>query len=48
VPLSDRVVTMGGGRITGEEDGGRRAPLAALPAEEPSPDRGTMGAWHVA
>ena len=48
VPLSDRVVTMGGGRITGEEDGGRRARLAALPAEERSPDRGTMGAWHVA
>ena len=48
VPLSDRVVTLGGGRITGEEDGGRRARLAALPAEERSPDRGTMGAWHVA
>ena len=48
VPLSDRVVTMGGGRITGEEGGGRRAQLAALPAEEPTPDRGTMGAWHVA
>jgi ABC-type multidrug transport system ATPase subunit len=48
VPLSDRVLTMGGGRITGEEQGGRRAPLSAVPAVEPSPDRGTMGVWHVA
>jgi ABC-type multidrug transport system ATPase subunit len=48
VPLSDRVVAMGGGRITGEEAGGRRARLSAVPATETSPDRGTMGAWHVA
>jgi ABC-type multidrug transport system ATPase subunit len=48
VPLSDRVVAMGGGRITGEEAGGRRTRLSAVPAPETSPDRGTMGAWHVA
>ena len=48
VPLSDRVLTMGGGRVTGEEQGGRRAPLSAVPTVEPSPDRGTRGAWHVA
>jgi heme ABC exporter ATP-binding subunit CcmA len=48
VPLSDRVVTMSGGRVTGEEAGGRRAPLKAVPAAESPPVRGTMGAWHVA
>jgi heme ABC exporter ATP-binding subunit CcmA len=48
VPLSDRVVVMGGGRITGEEPGGRRAYLSAVPAAESPPNRGTMGAWHVA
>jgi heme ABC exporter ATP-binding subunit CcmA len=44
IPLSDRVASMGGGRITGEEAGGRRAALAALPGPGP----GTIGAWHVA
>jgi len=48
VPLSDRVVVMSGGRITGTEEGGRRPPLTALPAAEPPPDQGTMGTWHVA
>jgi len=48
VPLSDRVLTMGGGRVTGEEAGGRRVPLTAVPAVEQPPGRGTMGAWHVA
>src|ERR1700722_5535526 len=37
VPLADRVVSMGGGRVTGDEPGGRRAPLTAVP-----------GASHVA
>src|SRR6202789_4582735 len=32
VPLSDRVATMTGGRVTGEEPGGRRATLAAVHA----------------
>src|SRR3984957_5259122 len=52
IPLSDRGVVRGGGRITGSDVGGRRAPssapLSALPAAELPPDRGTMGAWHVA
>jgi len=53
VPLSDRVVTMSGGRITSTTDGGRRAPLSALPANDPPaaespPSADTMGAWHVA
>ncbi len=47
VPLADRVVSMAGGRVTGEEKGGRRAPLAAVPsavgAEGP-----TVKAHHVA
>jgi heme ABC exporter ATP-binding subunit CcmA len=48
VPLSDRVVVMSGGRITGEEDGGRGAQLSALPAVDSPPGPGTMGTWHVA
>ena len=48
VPLSDRVVTMGGGRVTAEEPGGRRARLAAVPADEQAPGAGSMGASHVA
>jgi ABC-type sulfate/molybdate transport systems ATPase subunit len=48
IPLSDRVVVMSGGRITGNEEGGRRSPLSALPAVEPPPGQGTMGTWHVA
>jgi heme ABC exporter ATP-binding subunit CcmA len=34
VPLADRVVTMAGGRMAAEQRGGRRAPLAALGAED--------------
>ncbi len=48
VSLADRVVTMGGGRVTGEEPGGRRVTLTAVPA--PGPDEASRdgGAWHVA
>jgi heme ABC exporter ATP-binding subunit CcmA len=48
VPLADRVVAMGGGRVTGEEPGGRRANLTAVPAEESDAAPGSMEAWHVA
>jgi heme ABC exporter ATP-binding subunit CcmA len=51
VPLADRVVAMKGGRISGEEPGGRRATLAAVPevpAVESAAPRDSMGAWHVA
>jgi heme ABC exporter ATP-binding subunit CcmA len=47
IPLSDRVVVMGGGRIASEEPGGRRR-LSALPAEESATGEGSMGSWHVA
>ena len=47
VPLADRVVTMGGGRVTGEEKGGRRASLTAVPAADVG-RRGALGATHVA
>ena len=39
VPLADRVVTMGGGRVTGEEKGGRRASLTAVPTGDRSRHR---------
>ena len=48
VPLADRVVTMGGGRVTAEEPGCRRATLTAVPAPVPDEVGGTMGASHVA
>ena len=48
VPLSDRVVVMGGGRVTSDRPGGRRPNLSALPAADSPPEPGTMGAWHVA
>jgi heme ABC exporter ATP-binding subunit CcmA len=48
VPLSDRVVAMTGGRVTGEEAGGRRPALAAVPAADSAAAPGTMGTWHVA
>jgi ABC-type multidrug transport system ATPase subunit len=35
VPLADRVVSMVGGRVTGEEPGGRRVTLTAVPASPP-------------
>jgi heme ABC exporter ATP-binding subunit CcmA len=45
VPMADRVVSMAGGRVVGEQHGGRRAPLSAVP----SPGRGLdPGASHVA
>ena len=36
VPLADRVVSMGGGRVTGEEPGGRRVTLTTVPAAAPA------------
>jgi heme ABC exporter ATP-binding subunit CcmA len=48
VPLADRVATMGGGRIVGDEPGGRRPALSAVPAPDADPNAGTMGSWHVA
>ena len=48
VPLSDRVVTMSGGRVTSTASGGRRASLSAVPAAESPPPQDTMGTWHVA
>jgi heme ABC exporter ATP-binding subunit CcmA len=48
VPLSDRVVTMAGGRVTAESAGGRRPTLAAVPAQESGVGPGTMESWHVA
>jgi heme ABC exporter ATP-binding subunit CcmA len=48
VPLADRVVSMGGGRVTGEEAGGRRTVLTAVPAADDAAGGGTMGVWHVA
>jgi heme ABC exporter ATP-binding subunit CcmA len=48
VPLADRVVSMGGGRVTGEEPGGRRVTLTAVPASPPMADAGEAGAFHVA
>jgi heme ABC exporter ATP-binding subunit CcmA len=46
VPLADRAVSMGGGRVTGEEAGGRRAVLSAVPPA--TLVGGTLGASHVA
>jgi heme ABC exporter ATP-binding subunit CcmA len=51
VPLADRVVTMGGGRVTGEEKGGRRASLTAVPTGDQVPGAAVPGsaeASHVA
>jgi heme ABC exporter ATP-binding subunit CcmA len=48
VPLADRVVSMGGGRVTGEEPGGRRVTLTAVPAPESEAATRALGAWHVA
>jgi ABC-type multidrug transport system ATPase subunit len=48
VPLADRVVSMVGGRVTGEEKGGRRATLTAVPTVETERGVGDMGAFHVA
>jgi heme ABC exporter ATP-binding subunit CcmA len=48
VPLADRVVSMGGGRVVGEEPGGRRVTLTAVPAPGADESSGTVGATHVA
>jgi ABC-type multidrug transport system ATPase subunit len=48
VPLADRVVSMAGGRVTGEEPGGRRVTLTAVPSAGSDKASGDMGAWHVA
>ena len=48
VPLADRVVSMGGGRVTGEEPGGRRVTLTAVPAPDARHESGAAGASHVA
>ncbi len=48
VPLADRVVSMGGGRVTGEQPGGRRITLAAVPEPVADDATGRVGASHVA
>jgi ABC-type multidrug transport system ATPase subunit len=48
VPLADRVVSMTGGRVTGEEPGGRRVTLTAVPTAQPEAATGDVGAFHVA
>jgi heme ABC exporter ATP-binding subunit CcmA len=48
VPLADRVVTMGGGRVTGEQPGGRRVTLTAVPAADPDDTTRNVGTFHVA
>jgi heme ABC exporter ATP-binding subunit CcmA len=45
VPLADRVVTMGGGRVTAEEPGGRRPALAPVPD---APSAESAESSHVA
>src|SRR6202453_364940 len=48
IPLADRVVSMGGGRVTGEERGGRRVTLTPVPAPSPGASIGGLGATNVA
>jgi heme ABC exporter ATP-binding subunit CcmA len=48
VPLADRVVAMSGGRVVGEERGGRRAALAPVPDPATAEARGAVEASHVA
>jgi heme ABC exporter ATP-binding subunit CcmA len=48
VPLADRVVSMVGGRVIGEEPGGRRVTLTAVAAPGADDATGTEGATHVA
>jgi heme ABC exporter ATP-binding subunit CcmA len=55
VPLADRVVSMGGGRVTGEGPGGRRLTLAPVPSvasgaapAAPEAAPGSIGTSHVA
>jgi hypothetical protein len=39
---------MGGGRVTGEEPGGRRVTLTTVPAPPPGASIGGLGATNVA
>ncbi|HXZ62962.1 MAG TPA: heme ABC exporter ATP-binding protein CcmA [Acidimicrobiales bacterium] len=48
VPLADRVVTMGGGRVTAEEPGGRRIGLAAVAGQGGDATPRAVEASHVA
>ena len=48
VPLADRVVSMGGGRVTGEVPGGRRVTLPAVPEAVSDETAGDVGTFHVA
>jgi heme ABC exporter ATP-binding subunit CcmA len=48
VPLADRVVAMGGGRVTGVEPGGRRVTLTAVPASPSAESARAGGVTHVA
>ncbi len=48
VPLADRVVAMGGGRVTSDDPGGRRVTLTAVPAPDVHHESGAAGASHVA
>ena len=47
VPLADRVVSMGGGRVTGEKSGGRRATLTAVPSTTPARQQGRGRGGHA-
>jgi len=48
VPLADRVVSMGGGRVTGQEPGGRHVTLTAVPTARPADSAHAEGITHVA
>jgi heme ABC exporter ATP-binding subunit CcmA len=48
VPLADRVVSMGGGRVTSEEPGGRHITLTAVSTGGTDAGPGTAGASNVA
>ncbi len=48
VPLADRVVAMAGGRVVGEEPGGRRVTLTPVPTVVAEEGVGDVGTFHVA
>jgi hypothetical protein len=48
IPLADRVVSMGGGRVSGEGPGGRRVTLTAVPSSRAGGSMHAPGATHVA